>query len=582
LFCFSVSQLKAQPEPVDLLCVSITPDNFNQLVWALPPTLCGGTFTSYDIYSSEVESGPYNLLTSITDESEMFYIDMTVSGNNNTQFYYIFTNCSGTTSTPTDTLDDIRPEAPVIDFVTVTGTDVTLKWEPSTSPETVEYIIYRYEGGLNPQIIDTVVGINTTIYVDNNNSEPYLQSERYALAARDYCGTTGAFTTADFQHATVYLEAQNDSCSNVVQLNWNDYINWPAGVDTYQLFVSEDGGPFSFANNLGGNTTSFNFLNTSALNDLCFEIKAIRNGDLIQSTSNQTCIELEIPKPPEYIYIKNATVVSEGLINIEYYIDPTAGLNAFRYWNGQDPTALSVFQTNLPPNPIPNLISVDHGAVNTNTSEYYYQVTAVDSCSNDYNSGIARTVFLKAKPEAGFNNYLAWSPFEIEYGVVSSYNIYRLDEMGNFNLLTTVSGSELEYTDFIGQGFVNPAAGICYKVEANFDLTPPLLSSESLSSFSNEVCIAQPALIYVPNAFAPNGFNNEFKAVLVNADEDNFLMMVMNRWGEVLYETNNPTDGWDGRIGGRVAQEGVYAYYFKYANINGVEKEKKGTVLLLR
>jgi len=89
-------------------------------------------------------------------------------------------------------------------------------------------------------------------------------------------------------------------------------------------------------------------------------------------------------------------------------------------------------------------------------------------------------------------------------------------------------------------------------------------------------------LIYVPNAFAPNGVNNVFKPILVNADMLNYTMIVMNRWGEVMFESTDPDQGWDGRKGGRVQMEGVYSYYFRYANTNGAEKEKKGTFLLLK
>ena len=59
-------------------------------------------------------------------------------------------------------------------------------------------------------------------------------------------------------------------------------------------------------------------------------------------------------------------------------------------------------------------------------------------------------------------------------------------------------------------------------------------------------------------------------------------MVIMNRWGGVVYESSNPEEGWNGTYKGRDAQEGVYAYYFSYSGFDGELREKKGTVLLLR
>jgi gliding motility-associated-like protein len=42
-------------------------------------------------------------------------------------------------------------------------------------------------------------------------------------------------------------------------------------------------------------------------------------------------------------------------------------------------------------------------------------------------------------------------------------------------------------------------------------------------------------------------------------------MLIFNRWGEVIFESNNASVGWDGTYGGNLCPDGTYIYqiYFK-------------------
>jgi gliding motility-associated-like protein len=92
--------------------------------------------------------------------------------------------------------------------------------------------------------------------------------------------------------------------------------------------------------------------------------------------------------------------------------------------------------------------------------------------------------------------------------------------------------------------------------------------------------------IYVPNAFTPNddGLNDVFLPVTQYIND--YLLIIYNRWGEVVFTTNNPSDGWDGRGEfGNISQVDVYIYKINYTieNPQGGYQEKSltGTVTLL-
>ncbi len=66
--------------------------------------------------------------------------------------------------------------------------------------------------------------------------------------------------------------------------------------------------------------------------------------------------------------------------------------------------------------------------------------------------------------------------------------------------------------------------------------------------------------VYVPNTFTPNGDgrNEVFIPILNGFEGWNYHLLVFDRWGEVIYETHNRPDGWDGTTRGTQAQIDVY------------------------
>jgi gliding motility-associated-like protein len=89
--------------------------------------------------------------------------------------------------------------------------------------------------------------------------------------------------------------------------------------------------------------------------------------------------------------------------------------------------------------------------------------------------------------------------------------------------------------------------------------------------------------IYFPNTFTPNtdGLNDIFRIPVSTAIEKLQYFIIYNRFGEKIFETNNITKGWDGKIRGSDAPTGSYVYIIKAKDING-EVLIKGTVMLVR
>ncbi len=92
--------------------------------------------------------------------------------------------------------------------------------------------------------------------------------------------------------------------------------------------------------------------------------------------------------------------------------------------------------------------------------------------------------------------------------------------------------------------------------------------------------------LHFPNAFTPNldGLNDEFVGVGFYEGLKSYHMTVWNRWGEKLFETTDPSIGWNGRknnIGAEAPQD-AYVYLVKYVGPRGNQESLKGNITLLR
>jgi gliding motility-associated-like protein len=88
-------------------------------------------------------------------------------------------------------------------------------------------------------------------------------------------------------------------------------------------------------------------------------------------------------------------------------------------------------------------------------------------------------------------------------------------------------------------------------------------------------------VIYVPNAFTPNGYNSIFKPIGEIVITKSYYFAIYNRWGQLLFETTDKDQGWDGRFNGEFVSAGAYIYHLKIDN--GFEEpfEKIGTVTVI-
>lgn len=84
------------------------------------------------------------------------------------------------------------------------------------------------------------------------------------------------------------------------------------------------------------------------------------------------------------------------------------------------------------------------------------------------------------------------------------------------------------------------------------------------------------------NVFTPNGDGINDAFGFTNAAASGFDMEVFSRWGNSLFRSSNPAQGWDGTFNGSPAEEGVYYWRLRTTDCLGNAEEKAGFVTLMR
>lgn len=84
---------------------------------------------------------------------------------------------------------------------------------------------------------------------------------------------------------------------------------------------------------------------------------------------------------------------------------------------------------------------------------------------------------------------------------------------------------------------------------------------------------------YYPNAFTPDGdtHNETFKPVY-DCRLEEYDMRIFNRWGELIFESRNPDEGWAGLYNNHPAEQGIYTVQINYAALHGTKKIYKSAI----
>ena len=334
------------------------------------------------------------------------------------------------------------------------------------------------------------------------------------------------------------------------ELDWND------GVLADNFDVCIDGNC-----NLSTLTSDYIDLSATCNEDICYRVIAnYPNGAV--STSFERCGTAFSNATPEAI--KNLITERDiGQVNIEW-ADP---IN----FTPDSYSILKSFRNDID-GFFTGVTSPYIDVINNELGTYCYKLSYTDICGNSSPApNEVCSIYLNGVLENDNSATISWNSYiGYEMGVLH-YRVEKYDENGFLQSSFTTTN-----TSFTDGNDITVFQIARYKVFA-------VPNDASLAeSYSNEFKVIKRSVVSHPKAFTPNGdgLNDEYK--VYGTYIKTFNLKVYNRWGELIFVTNDISKGWDGTYDGEQLPSGSYTYSSEITDLANRTYSLSGFFALIR
>jgi gliding motility-associated-like protein len=459
--------------------------------------------------------------------------------------------------------DTIPPATPLVKRATVMSNDsVLFEYKPNAEFDFAKYVIYHNTSATQKDNINDTAffetGLNTTEF-----------TYQYQMAAVDVCNNQSP--TSEI-HRTIELKAIPDT--NAIRLAWTHYL----GFDTlFQYAIWRKGvndADYVVLDTLPAQINQYKDTSVLCYSYYTYQIKAIETSGYLQFSWSDTS-----GAAPIYIntlpFTQNirATVIGNA-VRLEWNLRTHYRSFEYQIYRAVDGNPPSYFKTM--PSTDTVLIDTD---VDVNAHTYSYTTYLVDACGGmSQPSNVARsillTVYMVDNDILKHDPKLTWTPYTKWDNGVHHYNATFLNEVDSRTDLVTRTDSLTltathKYINLVQDDY-------CYLITAYQQ------GDTSIISESNLACVSTEPRLFAPNVFTVNGDNLNDVYYIRGLFIETFELSIYDRWGKMVFQTNNINQGWDGTINGEIAKSDVYVYKAEATGKKGQRISITGNITLMR
>jgi len=413
-------------------------------------------------------------------------------------------------------------------------------------------IQYRLEIATNN---NTTFQLAQTIYNSTTATLPNLRPDDnyycFRLGAFDMCTNTTTAYSNIICSTNFDLSVQN----NVNNLTW---VTHPAGISNFT--VTRNGTAIATPP-----ASPFNDTNISCQTSYCYQVTS-NYGNGSRSISAEKCgtaISTDVPTATENI----TAIVGSNNVALTWQQDAAFAPVTYRVLRKTGSGSFSQLAQTTVANYTDTQYSTD--------DQLCYLVNYTDVCGNVSAPGIeACPIRLTGNLSDDNAITLTWSAYTGWRNGVNRYIVEKYNATGTL-LQSFNTGTSTTLLDDVS----DPANQV-YRYVVKADANDAGLGQ----SVSNEIRVIKEPKLYYPTAFTPDrqgpASNEVFKVFgqYIAA----FEMKIYNRWGELLFISDNLNIGWDGTFKGKDQPEGTYAFVARLTDLAGRTFTRTGSVVLLR
>jgi len=541
---------------------------------------------NYQVWRKE-SSTAYQLLTTISDES---YHD-TIEECRVNYYYQIRVNtgqCESVSSLRGGTFEDITAPDEIVPknaSVDLETGDIILSWFlPSIENDDIDkYQVWlmNSEGQSDDSYPEAeIIGYhNTSIHL---SSDLVCDSTiTYVIIAIDVCGNSVGWNS----DGTYFIRTLNmrdpiyNICNDECIITWDSVYAWQdADVDGIRVYRQKGDQDFEIIADVAGDQTSAFTYGYERGVKYRFYIESYSKNSVRTSTSCIKKITGKKPTTPAYNWLRYASV-SNGEVQLKWQVDSSAYIPFYAVSRSEDGVNYQIIDT------VKGSSDTIHSYIDISSKYYkspqYYQVSPFDSCLNLGDaSNYAKTIHVTVGSHSDGKALIEWTAYET-MSDLQYYNVYRIIDslIYPFPIVEVFPDETLSYIDDYGLS-VPLMAKVGYLVEAVGKVVDSLYQQDTAKSNIN--FLAKVSNLFVPSGFNPQGnITTVFKPIYTGVKLVNYNFKVLNRWGQIVFETHQPVLGWDGKFLGEYVAPGAFVYVIEYETIYGKKKRESGMFMVM-
>ena len=461
--------------------------------------------------------------------------------------------------------DTFPKQSSTINFVSHNSNkEMQLNWPEPDARFINEVEIYEWNT-LTEQLLGVEAWHDTTYLHQSSTLDK--EAHCYRLKLVDKC----RMRHISEAHCSIHLDTDTTE-KRVTKLDWSPYLGWDS-ISHYTVFRSSKNLKYYPIATIP--SFQLSYIDTSFCDSLySYTVVASKAASTFQSESNSVRYQPEFTYQDQPLELYLSTVVDDEEIKIHW--EETKQLGAIKYVISKTDKFGAKNRTWQETN---QLFITDKN-VDVDRKYYDYQVKVVDQCGHySPESNIGRSILVDADPRPE-EVYVHWNSYYKWANGVLAYQLERRKPNDSiFEILTSTQDTF----------FVDMESPFLYEEAYEYRVIAIENGETPDSSYSNIQEIIPATSIYSPSAFSPNGdgVNDQFHIqgwALLDEPENikAFDLKIFNRWGELIFHSNDLNLGWDGTFNGEACPLDQYVWVAKATGVDGKAYFLNGGLSLLR
>lgn len=543
--------------------------NLDTISWVLSVPKCSNPeIDSFQILSRTEPNSDFAIKFTSTDPSLRGYRDESLKSDDAILLRY-YLKCPDNPVVNSDTLRLSSLREPVeLDSVRVLANgDVQLSWKEKPIAG-VRYVVNAAIGG-SSQVLAT--NLQRTSYTDTRG-QATRSFEYYSISAALDCGYT--FPEPDsFFHTSLLSEPEFD-CGGDIYFGFKPFSYWKDGTSSATFFVERDG---VLVDSLEGPVGTDGFGYNGLKNESMYTFYVRETGKVASQVaySNPITITTDIYEIIRWIVIDDFSFDDDNQATISWTTNNHSARKKFQLHLNAD--TVTIPENELIDEPQQN----SHGfkLAEFPTDGKQYMISLRDSCGNEEESLAKMPLLTQGQLTSTNQLNIQWTDVADDEWTVDSYEIYYKTD-GSYTLLDSENGST--FNDSYAFEESKSIDSLCYYVVAKGKIHFQEIDSIGVLSIrSNTVCLFGETTVVLPNAYSPH--QAPYKPIIVpKSNLTSYVFRIFDRYGNLVFETKNPEEGWDGSYQGKQGFMDVYMVQVEFTNSRGESIVKTGSLLVLQ